>query len=91
MRYYGFVLNTSAEEISKNSTIRWKDYDYDSPIGAMNKYMYQKIKNGLTFLAYRVAENNTVYSMFSYDESKYSLEDAYQNVLDLLADTFRVK
>ena len=91
MRYYGFVLNTSAEEISKNSTIRWKDYDYDSPIGAMNKYVYRELKSGLTFLAYAVAENDTVYSMFSYDESKYSLEDAYQNILDLLADTFRVK
>lgn len=91
MRYYGFVLNTSAEEIKENCTIRWKDFDYDSPIGAMNKYLYRELKSGLTFLAYGVAENDTVYSMFSYDESKYTLEDAYHNILDMLSDAFHVR
>ncbi len=91
MRYYGFEIGTSAKEIQENSKVKWKDYDYDSPIAAVNKYMYQKIKNGLTFLTYGSSDNNTLYSMFSYDESKYSLQGAYSYILDMLEEAFGIK
>lgn len=90
MRYYEFVLNTSAEEITKNTTIRLRDYDYDSPIGSINKYLFQKLKNGVYFLAYREEESDAVYAVLSYDESKNSLSEAYEHILEMLSTTFRV-
>ena len=60
MRYYGFALKASEELISKNATIKIRDYDYDSAIAAMNKYFYQKRRNGINFLAYREEKADVV-------------------------------
>ncbi len=90
MRYYGFALNTSAEKIEKNSKIRLKEYDYQSPVAAMNNYMYKNMKNGICYFAYREEENATL-AVFSYDEKKGSFRDAYDYLLEMLSDIFGIK
>lgn len=44
MRYFEFALKTSSEQIKKNAKIRLKEYDYQSPVAAMNNYMYKNMK-----------------------------------------------
>ena len=80
MRYFGFALNTSAEKIEKNSKIRLREYDYQSPVAAMNNYMYKHLKNGICLFAYR-EEENVVLAAFSYDEKKGLFRDAYDYIL----------
>ena len=90
MRYYNFVLKTTSEQIGEGTTkIRLKDYDYESNIGAVNHYMYQNLKNGVTFLAYR-EEENAVPAVFSYDEKKWSFDEAYDHITGYLSDIFSV-
>lgn len=88
MRYYTFTLDASADQIKKDAKIRLSDYEYDNPIGAMNKYIYRKMNNGMTFIAYGTAEGNNTFSVFSYDESKYSFEDAYDYILEMMDEVF---
>ncbi|MCM1091819.1 MAG: AAA family ATPase [Muribaculum sp.] len=90
MRYFGFALNTSAEKIEKNSKIRLREYDYQSPVAAMNNYMYKHLKNGICFFAYR-EEENVILAAFSYDEKKGLFRDAYDYILEMLNDIFGIK
>ena len=53
MRYYNFKLNTNAKQIKENSTIDLRDYDYENPISAVNKYFYRKKNNNISFFMYR--------------------------------------
>lgn len=50
MRYYGFALNSTADKIQENATIKLKEYDYSSPIAAMNNYMHTNMKNDQFFV-----------------------------------------
>ena len=52
MRYYSFIIKGNNETIGKNAKIRLKDYDYDSNICAMNKYMYKSVENCQTFFVF---------------------------------------
>ncbi|MCM1235021.1 MAG: AAA family ATPase, partial [Ruminococcus flavefaciens] len=90
MRYYGFALNTNAEKITENAKIRLKEYDYQSPIAAMNNYMYRNMKNGICYFAYR-EEENAALAAFSYDEKKDTLHNAYEHILELLNNIFGIK
>lgn len=90
MRYFGFTLRTSAEQIEKKAKIRLKEYDYQSPVAAMNNYMYKNMKNGICFFAYR-EEGNAILSAFSYDEKKESFCDAYDYILEMLNGIFLIK
>jgi len=91
MRYYSFVLNTSADKIEKNSTIRLKDYDYDNIICGMNVYLYHKLMNGIGFLTYREDKADALHSVFSYDESKYTYSEAFDSIMGMLGSTFRIR
>lgn len=91
MRYYGLTINTSAEKLEKNSIVRLKDYDYDNTICALNHYMYKNLTNGVSFLAYRYDGNDGLHAVFSHDESKLNLSDAYGHLLAILNGTFHVK
>ncbi len=91
MRYYSFILDTSTEKIEKNSIIKLRDYDFDSALGAMNAYIYNKLINGVSFLAYREDAGDSVYAVFAYDESKNNMSDAYGSIIAILGSTFRVK
>ena len=90
MRYYGFVLKANDEIIRQNAKIRLKEYDYDSNIGAMNRYLYMNLTNGLAFCAYR-EDDDSLYCDFSFDEKDYSLTSAYNTILELLDEVFLIK
>ncbi|MBO4407525.1 MAG: AAA family ATPase, partial [Clostridia bacterium] len=89
MRYYSFSIFADANDIKENAAVNLKNYDYDSPIAAMNQYMYRNVKNGLIFFAYREEENATL-AAFAYDEKRFSFEEAYGSVGNLLKEAFRI-
>ncbi|MBR1598715.1 MAG: AAA family ATPase [Lachnospiraceae bacterium] len=91
MRYYNFVLGTNASEIEKNTKVRLRDYEYSSTIGAVNNYMYQKMRNGLLFFVYRDEPGNVMQAVFSYDERSDTFDEAYSYILDELSDVFGIK
>ena len=91
MRYYEFAMNGSTQFIKDNATVRLKDYDFDVPICAMNKYMYRNLKNGVSFLTYREDDNDTLFAIFSFDEGRNSLGDVYDYLLDILRSIFLIK
>ena len=76
MRYYNMVLNTNAETLDERATVDYREYRGDNPITAMNNYIYKHIENGLVFFAYR-EEGPGTYAVFSYDERKFSFQDAH--------------
>ncbi len=90
MRYYGFVLNTSSEKIVNGSTIRLKDYDFETTIGGVNRYLYQVLKNGVSFLAYREDEGDKIHACFSYDENIDTFENSYDYICETLHSTFKI-
>lgn len=91
MRYFEVVLITSSNEIEEKSKLKLREYAYDGPVAAINNYMYKSIKNGIVFFAYREEIKDRVLSAFSYDEQKYSFQDVYQYIIDILNDNFGIK
>ncbi len=91
MRYYGFVLDSSAEKIQENATIKIRDYDFSNqnPIAAMNNYMQENMKNNQFFFAYR-EEENSIYSAFAFNEKKYSVDTSYDDICMLLKRIFGI-
>ena len=83
MRYYNFKYKTSSEQIEKTSTIKLKDYDYESPIAAINNYFHQKKDNDISFFMYR-EEDDMTYACFGYDEEKWSFTSAYDYIFNFL-------
>lgn len=90
MRYYGLVLNTNADEIKENTRINLREYAYENPIAAINSYMLKNMKNDVSFLAYR-GEENSVFAAFSYNEKKWTFQDIFRYLLEMLKDDFRIK
>lgn len=89
MRYYKLILNTTSDEITKGATIRLRDYDFESAIGAVNRYMYQNLDNNILFLMYR-EENGKILTALSYDEKRGTLNDAYDCILKILSEKFSI-
>lgn len=90
MRYFRVTLETTAEQIEKNASIRLKDYGYDIIIGAVNNYFYRNNPTGITFFSYR-EEKEKVLSAFSYDDQKATFQDAYGTIIEILRKAFGVK
>lgn len=90
MRYYSLVLKTTSEKIMENATIRLKDFDYQSAIGAMNNYIYKNIKNDIAYFAYR-EEENVILAVFAYDERKSPFREAYDHLLEILGGVFSIR
>lgn len=90
MRYYKFLIKTTAAQIKENTKVNLREYDYSSPVAAVNNYMYKKLKNDTTFFVYR-EEQEYVAAVFSYNERKYSLDDTYHDILEMLDETFAIK
>lgn len=88
MRYYEFIINSTIENIEKNSKIRLKDYDYDSPIGAVNKYIYRNIISNIQFFLYR-EEGKFLRGVFAFNETKLSFKDA-MNAIEQVFDEIGV-
>ncbi len=90
MRYYDIAFNTNAEKIEADSRINLKEYGwYRNPFSGINAYMYQNMQSGSCFVIYRNDEN-TVYSVFAFDEQKTSFNDAYDHLLGMLNDAFLI-
>lgn len=90
MRYYNMVLNTNAETLDEQALVEYKDFRSENPITAMNNYTYKHIENGLVFFAYR-EEGPGTYAVFSYDEQKFSFQDAHDYMTNFLQETFQIK
>lgn len=91
MRYFKMILGTNAQQIEENAKVRLKDYSYDSTFAAVNSFMHKNMRNGLSFLIYRVEEGESVFTGFSFDEKKERLEDVYFYLSEILKDTFGIK
>lgn len=90
MRYFDFAIRTNAEQIKETAKIEFRQYAYLNPIAAMNGYMYQNMKNGICYFAYR-EEGDIVLAAFSYDERKWNYRDAYDDMLAMLNEGFDIK
>lgn len=90
MRYFTMALATTEKQIEEKSKVRLRDYSYDSPIEAINSYMLKEMRNGLTFLMYRI-EENVVLAGFTFDEREDKLEEVYSYIMDILKDTFCIR
>lgn len=94
MRFFDLTLNTTAEKIKsyqdETKKVHLRDYDYESPVGAVSCYLYRNLKNGITFIAYR-EEESSVLCAFSFDEAKDTLDSAYAHLLEFLNGTFGIK
>lgn len=90
MRYFEFILSTTAEEIEKNATVNLKEYAYNKPIGAVSSYLYGNLKNGVCCFMYR-EEQDVVLSAFSYDEKTRTFREAYDDILEMLRQIFGIK
>ncbi|MCR5339110.1 MAG: AAA family ATPase [Lachnospiraceae bacterium] len=89
MRYYHFTIVANNEVIGQNATIRLKDYNFDSNIGALNAYMLKHLSNDITFCAYR-EEGETLCAGFSFDETKDTYEAVYNQIVEMLTDPFHI-
>ena len=88
MKYFEFTLISSAKEIEENSRIKLRDYVYDNTIGGVNNFMYKNMKRGIVFLIYKVENENSLSTVFAYDEKTFSFNEAYQYILEMLNNSF---
>lgn len=91
MRYFKLFFGISVKQIEENAKIRLKDYSYDSTIMTVNVYMYENMRNGLSFLIYRTEENESVLAGFAFDEKHEKFNNTYAYIMELLYDTFGIK
>lgn len=90
MRYYDIVFKTNSEQIKKNSTINLREYAYQNPVGSMNAYLYQNLKNGIFCFGYR-EDTEVIMAAFAYNERRGTLHEAYDYVQEMLNSVFRIK
>ena len=91
MRYFKMKLAASEQQIKEKAKINLRDYAYDSTIAAVNVYMYKTMKNGLSFLIYRLEENGAVLACFSYEEKHERFDNAYFYIMGILKDAFSIR
>ena len=87
MRYYQITLMTNEEQIQEHATIKIRDYCYDSPLGAMNHYMYKNLPTGIGVFGYR-QEGELTRAVFCFDENSFSFREALSCVTDMLQQVF---
>lgn len=90
MRYYSFALAIDETQLVEKARINLKSYGYDNAFVAMNNYLYEKLENGILFCAYRQEESMTL-AVFCHDEKQYSFLKAYEHLIGILNDVFRIK
>jgi SpoVK/Ycf46/Vps4 family AAA+-type ATPase len=54
-------------------------------------YLYRKMTNYITFLAYREESGKRINAVFSYDEQKRTYEDVYAEILELMQQVAPIK
>lgn len=84
MRYLKFTLKIKQEDI-KSEKVRLKDYCYDNNVDALGIYLFQNLKNGVTFVPYRF-DNEGMHCMYAIDESIREPEEALNEILGIIED-----
>ncbi len=90
MRCYSFALGTNETQIVEDAKIKLRSYGYDNAFLSMNNYLYEKLKNGIVFCAYRQEADMTL-AVLCHDEKKYSFSEAYDYLMGILDEVFQVK
>ncbi|MBR1597934.1 MAG: AAA family ATPase [Lachnospiraceae bacterium] len=90
MRYYALTLKTNNDQIKETQKVRIKDYGYYSVIAGMNNYVFDCIRNGVNFFAYREEENRLL-AAFSYNEQSISYDAALSELSEQLNSCFEYK
>lgn len=93
MRYYEFAIRGVAEDIKEllQNKECLREHRYESPIWAVNNYMYRNLKNNVGFLAYRQETDDKILSVLFFDEKRETLEKAYDYIIEVLEGVFEVK
>lgn len=89
MRYYEFVLSASKEDIKQKSKIQLRNYDYESVVGGINRYLFHNMISTVRFIIH-CEENNVIQAVFSYDETAHTFDFAYNYILNTLSETFGI-
>ncbi len=90
MRYFEFAFYTDLDKIKGIAKERLREFGwYECPISVINGYLYKTLRNGLSFVAYR-ADENTISSVFSYDEQEVTYKDAWICITDVLHNIFEM-
>lgn len=90
MRYYSLALNEKVEEIEEKARINMNEYGYHCTLAAVNNYMGKNLKNNFSFCAYRDGEN-VIFTVFSYDEKREEFCTAYDYIIEMLNEAFRIR
>ena len=90
MRYLEYAVKASEEQIRSKAKINLREYYYDTAIGALNVFMYRKLQNHTSFIAYKEENDNRLSIVFSYDEQKCKYEGVYGEICDLLSENFGI-
>lgn len=93
MRYYEFALRGVAEDIKEllQNKECLREHRYESPICAVNSYMYRNLKNNVGFLAYRQETDDKILAVLFLDEKRETLENAYDYIIEVLEGVFEIK
>ena len=90
MRYFECEVIGCSEKIEKTAKIRLKDYDYDSPVCALNKYVYKNVRSDVSFFIYREeGANSKAIAMFN--EEKISEAVAFSEVAGMIGEVAEVR
>lgn len=93
MRYYEFAIRGVVEDIKEllQNKECLREHRYESPIWAVNSYMYRNLKNNVGFLAYRQETDDKILSVLFLDEKRETLEKAYDYIIEVLEGVFEIK
>lgn len=93
MRYYSCAVQGNEEKIKELLQEREliREYRYDTPIRAMNSYMYHTLKNNVGFLGYRQDSKDSILCILFFDERKETIEDAFEHIMNELRKAFDIK
>ena len=93
MRYYQFSISGVAENIKAliQDKEYLREYRWENPISAVNRYMYYNLKNHLGFFAYRQESTDKILAVLCFDEKREVLETVYAYIIDVLERVFEIK
>lgn len=93
MKYYFLTIEVSLEEIKERANGEGnvlKNYRYGKPIEVLNNYCYHNLRTGIGVVGFQEKEEYMeVFLLF--DERRYSLQETYTYITDILHDVFGMK
>ena len=90
MKYFAITLETSSEKIKKFAKENDVDGYYgerDSILYELNRMLYKNMENDIFFFIYSEEKNaEKILATFSYDNNKFSYDEAYSHILNRLKE-----